>query len=66
LDSRRPKPPPQRIMWIATSSGFTPRVRETSWRPGSGFWVGAHSSSLPSAQRAVQFCGSSGWWLTKG
>ncbi len=42
------------------SSGFMPRVLATSWRPGSGFWLGAQISSLPSLYQAVVFWGSSG------
>jgi hypothetical protein len=52
---------------MVMSSGltFSPAWR-TSLRPGSGFWVGAQISSLPSLNTAVQFCGSSGAWAMKG
>ena len=36
-----------------------PSVFATSARPGSGFWVGAQISALPSCTWAVQFIGSS-------
>ncbi len=66
LESRRPKPPPQRVMCTSTLAGGTPRVLATSWRPASGFWVGAQISTLSPTTSAVQFCGSSGAWARNG
>ena len=64
--SRRPKPPPERVMWTVMSVSGMPNVRETSARPAAGDCVGAHSSSLPPSKRAVQFCGSIGAWAMNG
>jgi hypothetical protein len=55
---RRPKPPPPRVRWIVILLSSMPSAFDTRLRPGAGFCVGAQISILPSAQRAVAFCGS--------
>ena len=41
-----------------TSLSGIPSAEATSLAPGPGFWVGAHSTTLPPSKCAVQFCGS--------
>ncbi len=66
LASRRPKPPPLRVMCIVTASSGIPSVLAIMVLPAPGFWVGDQISSLPSAKDAVEFIGSSGECATNG
>ena len=65
LYSRRPKPPPIRVWWSRILDLSMPIVRATASMPLPGVCVGAQISMAPSANEAVQFCGSSWAWLTK-
>jgi hypothetical protein len=59
------------VMWIVILSFVTPRAFWISVKaplaPMSGRWVGAQTSTVPSAFAwAVQFIGSSGAWTRNG
>jgi len=60
--ARRPKPPPRKVVWMKTCSGWRPRISEATFWSIVWNWVPVQMSHRSPSTFTVQFSGSIGAW----